>query len=64
VVHNVVVHNVTVTNGVNCCYDNVLNNSSFGELVNLGLVFEVIPVLPFVVLGEVDVIVNSSTIEK
>jgi hypothetical protein len=41
-----------------------LNDGTLRELVNLRLVLKVVPVLPLVILREVDIIINCSTIKK
>ncbi len=54
---------IAVANCVNSGNNDVLNLSVLGELINSILVHKVHPVLPLVLLREVDVIVNKASIE-
>lgn len=54
---------VTVSYGIDCCDNNVLNLSSLRELIDCVLVDQIHPVLPLVLLGEVDIVVDETTIE-
>ena len=54
---------LSVSDGVNSCHDDLLDDGALRELVNVVLVSELHPVLPFIRLGEVPVVENSSSIK-
>lgn len=53
---------VAVPDLIDCGYDNFLNLRILGELINVIFVCEVEPGLPFVLVREVNVVVNRTSV--
>lgn len=63
IVHDKHLLHVAVSNCVSSCYDNLVSNRSFWEVVDLIFVGLVHPVLPLVGLWKVAVVVDGSSVE-
>lgn len=52
-----------ISNGINCCHNDVLDLTVLGELIKSVLVHKVHPMLPLVLLWEVYVIVDQTSVK-
>ena len=53
-----------ISDGVNSCHNNILNLSILGELIKRVLVDQVHPVLPLILLREINVVIDKTTVES
>jgi hypothetical protein len=59
---NAVLLNVTVSNFVHSCDDDLLDLRIFREFVNIVLVAKIEPSLPFILVGEIDIVVDRASV--
>lgn len=55
---------IAISDGVNSCHNNILNLSILGELIKRVLVDQVHPVLPLILLREINVVIDKTTVES